>query len=68
MDASDVRDLAAGLFREHGAAVYHVALRTSAEHACAGREEGAHFWYAVSLILDDFIHARLDPDRSITLQ
>ena len=67
MNTSDMRDLAAGLFHEHGPAIFHVALRASAEHACAGREEGAHFWYAMSLLLDDIIRARLDPDGPITL-
>lgn len=67
MDTSDMRDLAAGLFHEHGPGILHVALRASAEHACAGREEGTHFWYALSLLLDDIIRARLDPDRPITV-
>jgi len=62
-----MRDLAAELVREHGPDVFHVALRASAEHACDGREDGAHFWYALSLLLDDIIQARLDPARPLTL-
>ena len=67
MNTNEMRELAAALFHEHGPAIIHVALRTSAEHACAGREAGAHFWYALSLILDDIIRARLDPDAPLTL-
>ena len=67
MNTSDLRDLAAELLFEHGAAIFHVALRASAEHACDGQNDGAHFWYALSLILDDIIQARLDPDRPLTL-
>ena len=62
-----MRDLAIELFDEHGPAVLHIALRASAENACDGREEGAHFWYALSLLIDDIIHARFDPARPITL-
>ena len=67
MNASDMRDLAAELFVEHGPGIFHVALRASAEHACDGHEDGANFWYALSLLLDDIIQARLDPDRPLTL-
>jgi hypothetical protein len=67
MNTGDMRDLAAGLFRAHGPVIFHVALRASAKHACAGREEGAHFWYAISLLLDDIMRERLDPDDPITL-
>ena len=67
MDTNDMRDLAAGLFREHGPSIFHVALRASAEHACAGQEKVAHFWYALSLLLDDIIRVRLDPDRPLTI-
>lgn len=67
MNANEMRELAAGLFHEHGPAIFQVVLRTSAEHACAGHDEGARFWRALSLILDDIICSRIDPDRPITL-
>lgn len=67
MNTSDLRDLAADLVHEHGPAILSIALRASAEHACDGREEHAHFWYALSLLLDDIIHERLDPNRPLTL-
>jgi hypothetical protein len=67
MDTNDMRDLAAELLDEHGPAVFHFALRASAEHACDGRNDGAHFWYALSLLLDDIIHARVDAARPLIL-
>jgi hypothetical protein len=67
MNTNDMRDLAAELIDEHGPAVFNTALRASADHACDGRHEGAHFWYALSLLLDDIIHARFDPVRPLTL-
>ena len=67
MNATEMRDLAAELVHEHGPAIVHVAIRASAEHACDGRHDGAHFWYALSLLLEDIIRALLDPDRPLTL-
>ena len=67
MNATDMRDLAADLVDEHGPAIFHVALRVSADHACDGRQDGAHFWYALSLLVDDIIQARLDPGGPLTL-
>jgi hypothetical protein len=67
MKTSDMRDLAAELVEEHGQAIRNIALRASAELACDGHHEGAHFWYALSLLLDDILQSRLDPDRPITV-
>jgi hypothetical protein len=67
MKTSDMRDLAAELLDEHGQAMLQIALRASAEHACDGCYEGAHFWYALSFLLDDILRARLDPSGPLTL-
>jgi hypothetical protein len=67
MNTTEMRDLAAELVAEHGPAIFHVAIRASAENACDGRADGAHFWYALSLLLDDIIRARLDPDGPLTV-
>jgi len=67
MNTSDMRDLAAELVHEHGPTILQIALRASAEYACDGCEQGAHFWYALSLLLDDILQARVDPDRPLTL-
>ena len=63
-----MRDLAAEHIDEHGPAVFNTALRASAEHVCDGGHESAYFWYALSLLLDDIIHARVDPDRPLVLR
>jgi hypothetical protein len=38
----------------------------SAGHACDRRQDRARFWYALSLLLDEILQARLDPERPLT--
>ncbi len=65
MTACEFCDLAAELAHEHGHAALVYARRAASECATAGDGGHAAFWHALSIFIDDIIHCRIDPDRTL---
>lgn len=59
--------LAAELAEEHGAMASRYALQASVACEAEGEAERAAFWFTLSVLLDDILSARLDPERPLTL-
>jgi hypothetical protein len=65
MRAGDICHLAYELASEHGDAALVYARRASAEFASIGAEDRAEFWHALSVLIEDIMHQRLDPELPI---
>jgi hypothetical protein len=67
MRTGDLCQLAADLASEHGPAAVDFARRAIVSLEFEGEIERAHFWQALSILLDDIVARRLDPDRPIVV-
>jgi hypothetical protein len=65
MRASDLCNLAAELAYEHGDAALDYARRAIIEFESTGAVDRAQFWTVLSVLLDDIMAQRLDPERPI---
>jgi hypothetical protein len=65
MRAGDLCHLAAELASEHGPAALDYARRAVVEFEAAGAMDRAQFWYVLSILLDDIMAQRLDPELPI---
>ena len=59
--------LAAELASEHGVAARDYARRAYLTLDAEGDKERARFWFALSILLDDVVMHRLDPERLPTI-
>ncbi len=67
MTADDLTRLAADLADEHGSDAADYARRAVVSFELEGAWDRAAFWFMMSVLLDDIIGLRLDPERPITL-
>jgi hypothetical protein len=67
MRTGDLCQLAAELAFEHGADAVDYARRAVVTLECEGEGERAQFWYALSILLDDIVTHRVDPDRPVVI-
>lgn len=67
MRTGDLCQLAADLASEHGPSAVDFARRAIVSLEFEGETERAHFWQALSILLDDIVAHRLDPDRPIVV-
>ncbi|MGN6517413.1 MAG: hypothetical protein ACTHLR_16435 [Rhizomicrobium sp.] len=67
MRTGDLCQLAAELAHEHGIDAVDYARRAVVTLECDGEAERAQFWYALSILLDDIVTHRVDPDRPIVI-
>lgn len=67
MRTGDLCELAADLASEHGACAIEFARRAVITLESEGEVERAEFWEALSVLVDDIVSLRLDPDRPIIL-
>ncbi len=67
MRTGDLCQLAAELAHEHGEDAVSYARRAVVTLECEGEGERAQFWYALSVLLDDIVTLRVDPDRPVTI-
>jgi len=65
MRAGDLCHLAAELASEHGAAALDYARRAVVEFESTGAVDRAQFWTVLSVLLDDIMAQRLDPELPI---
>ena len=68
MDTSDMYRLAADLAAEHGVLALDYARRAVVSFEADGAPDRAHFWYTLSVLLDDIVEKRQDPLGPITIQ
>ena len=68
MNASDMYRLAADLEAEHGVLALDYARRAVVSFEAEGVPDRAHFWYTLSILLDDIVEKRVDPLGPITIQ
>ena len=68
MDTSDMYRLATDLAAEHGVLALAYARRAVASFEADGAPDRAHFWYTLSVLLDDIVEKRLDPLGPISIQ
>ena len=67
ISAGDFCILAAELAAEHGVIARDYARRAVATFEAEGELDRACFWLALSILLDDIMMHRLDPDRAPTI-
>jgi hypothetical protein len=67
MSTDDLYKLAADLANEHGMMAVEYARRAVAAFDAEGARDRAEFWQLLSVLLDDIMAQRLDPDAPITL-
>ena len=67
MSAGDMYRLAADLASEHGDYALHYARRAVLSFEAEGATDRAHFWFMLTILLDDIVAHRVDPDAEITL-
>lgn len=67
MRTGDLCELAADLALEHGACAIEFARRAVVTLESEGESERAEFWSALSVLLDDIVACRLDPERPIVI-
>ncbi|HEY4114533.1 MAG TPA: hypothetical protein VGM17_10785 [Rhizomicrobium sp.] len=67
MRTGDLCELAADLALEHGACAIEFARRAVVTFVSEGKMERAGFWEALSVLLDDIVSQRLDPERPIVI-
>ncbi|HUO98114.1 MAG TPA: hypothetical protein VMU01_05575 [Rhizomicrobium sp.] len=59
--------LAAQLAREHGALARDYARRASFSLEADGDKERARFWMSLSVLVEDVVLHRIDPDHTPTI-
>ena len=67
MRTGDLSQLAAELASEHGSDAVDYARRAVVTLECEGEGERAQFWFALSILLDDIVTQRVDPDRPVVI-
>ena len=67
ISASDMCLLAAELAAEHGVIARDYARRAVATFEAEGETDRAGFWLSLSILLDDIVMHRIDPDRAPTI-
>lgn len=67
MSPNDLYKLAADFVAEHGQVAVDYAHRAAVSLDGEGENERAEFWQLLSVVLDDIILQRLDPELSITI-
>ena len=67
ISAGDLCMLAAELAAEHGTDAREYAKRAYVSFEAEGEQDRARFWFTLSVLLDDIVTHRLDPDRSPTI-
>jgi hypothetical protein len=67
MRTGDLCQLAAELASEHGSDAVDYARRAVVTLECEGEGERAQFWFALSILLDDIVTQRVDPDRPVVI-
>ena len=67
ISADDFCKLAAELAAEHGLIARAYAMRAVASFEADGEVDRARFWLALSILLDDIVMQRVDPDRPLTI-
>jgi hypothetical protein len=67
MRTGDLCQLAADLALEHGSDAAEYARRAVLTLEHEGEEERAKFWFALSILLDDIIAHRVDPEAPIVI-
>lgn len=67
MRIGDLCQLAAELASEHGSDAVDYARRAVVTLECEGEGERAQFWFALSILLDDIVTQRVDPDRPVII-
>ncbi|HSC60865.1 MAG TPA: hypothetical protein VLC29_06505 [Rhizomicrobium sp.] len=67
MRTGDLCLLAAELASEHGADAVNYARRAVITLEGEGEDERAQFWFALSILLDDIVTQRVDPDRPVVI-
>ena len=68
INASDLCRLAAELATEHGRDALDYARRAVVSFEAEGADDRAYFWFTLSVLLDDIVEMRIDPERPITIQ
>ena len=67
ISADDFCRLAADLAAEHGLVAREYAMRAVVSFEAEGEMDRARFWLTLSVLLDDIVAQRLDPDRPLTI-
>jgi hypothetical protein len=67
MTADDLTRLAADLATEHGSVAADYARTAVMWFELEGAWDRAALWYTLSVLLDDIVEHRLDPNAPITL-
>jgi hypothetical protein len=67
MRTGDLCQLAADLALEHGAYASEFARRAIISLELEGDTERAQFWQSLSVLLDDIVAQRLDPEAPIVI-
>jgi len=67
MRAGDLCYLAGELVMEHGAMALEYARRATLQCQDRGETDRAHFWFAMTVLLDDIAENRLDPRLPLTV-
>jgi hypothetical protein len=67
INADDLCRLAAELASEHGSDALDYARRAVVSFEAEGAQDRAYFWFTLSVLLDDIVAMRIDPDRPLTI-
>jgi len=67
MRTGDLCQLAADLALEHGSDAVDYARRATLSLEAEGAMERAQFWFALSILLDDIVAQRFDPELPIVI-
>ncbi len=67
ISTSDLCRLAAEIVHDHGDEAVEYARRAVACFEAEGAEDRVRFWMTLSVLLDDIVEKRLNPDRAITI-
>jgi hypothetical protein len=67
INAEDLCRLAGELANEHGPDVLTYARRAVIAFEAEGASDRAHLWFALTVLLDDIVARRLDPDRPLSI-
>jgi hypothetical protein len=68
ISAQNLCRLAGELATEHGVLARDYARRAFRTLESEGDMERAHFWFMLSILVDDVMQHRLDPDTAPTIQ
>ncbi|HWD48840.1 MAG TPA: hypothetical protein VG309_02880 [Rhizomicrobium sp.] len=67
MRTDDLCQLAADIVAEHGEDSVRYARRATVTLESEGEHDRARFWFAMSVLLDDIVTLRLDPERPLVI-